>query len=133
MKGFHPLRGKGVSPQTVGTALRSVLMWAMAVVTLLPLLLTLGGSLMGKSELTARIAPVLTGAGGYARMTLLPVLPTPEQYLKLLLDNDRFLTMFWNSMRMVLPIVLGQLVVGTLAAWGFVRIPADLNGKTENT
>ena len=120
-KGFHPLHGKGVSPRTAGTALRSALMWAMAAVTLLPLLLTLGGSLMGKSELTARIAPVLTGAGGYAHMTLLPVLPTPEQYLKLLLDNEKFLSMFWNSMRMVLPMVLGQLVVGTLAAWGFAH------------
>jgi multiple sugar transport system permease protein len=93
----------------------------MAAVTLLPLVLTLGGSLMGESELTAHIAPVLEMGGGYARMTLLPALPTPEQYMKLLLDNGKFLAMFWNSVRLVLPIVLGQLAVGTLAAWGFAH------------
>ena len=115
------LRGKGMhSARFAGFAFRSVLLWAMAAVTLLPLVLTLGASLMDESELTAHIAPVLN-AGGYARMTLLPALPTPEQYMKLLLDNGKFLAMFWNSVRLVLPIVLGQLAVGTLAAWGFVH------------
>jgi multiple sugar transport system permease protein len=54
-------------------------------------------------------------------MTLLAMLPTPEQYMKLLLDNGQFLAMFWNSVSLVLPTVLGQLVVGTLAAWGFAH------------
>jgi multiple sugar transport system permease protein len=78
---------------------------------------------MKASELSAYIGPVLDGGSGYARMTLLPALPTPEQYMKLLLDNAKFLSMFWNSMLMVLPIVLGQLAIGTLAAWGFAHFP----------
>lgn len=110
-----------LSARALRAALRTLLLWAVALVTLLPLFLTLGGSLMGKSELGARIAPVLTGGGGYARMTLLPALPTPEQYMKLLLDNGKFLAMFWNSVRLVLPVVLGQLAVGTIAAWGFAH------------
>jgi multiple sugar transport system permease protein len=29
--------------------------------------------------------------------------------------------MFWNSVRLVAPIVIGQVIVGTLAAWGFAQ------------
>jgi multiple sugar transport system permease protein len=81
--------------------------------------MTLGGSLMGAAELNEHIGPVLKGGVGQAQMPLIPALPTMEQYLKLLLDNAKFLSMFWNSMAMVLPLVLGQTMVGMLGAWGF--------------
>jgi len=100
---------------------RSIPLWALAAAVLLPLAMTLGASLMGASELAEHIGPVLKGGAGQARMPLLPALPSIEQYLKLLLDNAKFLTMFWNSMRLVLPLVTGQLAVGALAAWGFAH------------
>ena len=105
----------------VGKLLRTGFLWLLAAVVLLPLVLTLGGSLMGASELLAHIQPVLKGGTGRAHMTLVPMLPTLEQYLKLLLDNGTFLAMFWNSVRIVVPIVAGQVLVGALAAWGFAH------------
>ena len=99
--------------------LRSLVLWAVALVILMPILMTLGGSLMGMTELSEAISPVLQDGVGYARAPLFPALPTLAQYLSLLLDTPKFLTMFWNSIILVLPIVLGQAVVGTLAAWGF--------------
>jgi len=100
---------------------RAGALWILAAVVLLPLAMTFAASLMGVSELAAHIGPVLKGGAGLARMPLLPALPTAEQYLKLLLDNGKFLAMFWNSVRLALPLVLGQVLVGTLAAWGFAR------------
>ncbi len=100
---------------------RTMLLWGLALLVLTPLIMTLGGSLMGPTELIEHIGPVLKGGAGEARMLLLPALPTMEQYLKLLLDNGKFLAMFWNSVWLVLPLVLGQMAVGTFAAWGFAR------------
>ncbi len=54
---------------------------------LLPLIMTLGGWLMGFSELGEYIGPLLKGGYGQARM----------------------------------PLALGQMAVGALAAWGFAH------------
>jgi len=105
----------------ISKAVRTGILWALAAVVLLPLMMTLGASLMDKTELLEHIGPVLKGGTGQARMPLFPALPTVEQYLKLLLDNAKFLTMFWNSMGMAVPLVMGQVAVGALAAWGFAR------------
>lgn len=105
----------------IGKIVRTTVLWLIAAVVVLPLAMTLGASFMGAAELEEHIGPVLKVSTGIARMPLLPALPTPEQYLKLLLDNGKFLAMFWNSVRIVLPIVLGQVVAGTLAAWGFAH------------
>ncbi len=101
--------------------IRSAALIAVAIVVVLPLLMTLGSSLMSSSELLEHIQPVLSGGTGRAEMPLVPAIPTLRQYIKLLMDTPRFLTMFWNSMRLVLPIVAGQAVIGTLAAWAFAH------------
>ena len=101
--------------------LRSAALWGVAMIVLMPLLMTVGASLMDKSELMEHIRPVIHNTSGLARAALAPALPTLRQYVALLLDTPRFLTMFWNSVMLVLPIVCGQVVVGCLAAWGFAH------------
>lgn len=100
---------------------RTLSLWMLALIILLPPVMTLCASFMGEMELLEHIRPVLPGGMGRADMPLLPAAPTLRQYAELLLDTPKFLTMFWNSVRLVLPIVLGQTVVGTLAAWGFAQ------------
>ncbi|GHU68319.1 hypothetical protein FACS1894184_10010 [Clostridia bacterium] len=39
----------------------------------------------------------------------------------LLFDSPKFLSMFWNAVNLAVGVVAGQVVVGTLAAWGFAR------------
>lgn len=107
--------------KTISVAIRSALLWALAAVVLMPLLTTLGASFMDADELLRHIRPVTGGAYGYASTPLIPSLPTLRQYVALLLDSPRFLKMFWNSIGIVLPIVLGQVAVGSLAAWGFAH------------
>ena len=118
---WHRMNLYKVRKSTLAKLARSSPLWALAALVLLPLAMTLGASLMGASELTEHIGPVFKTGTGQARMPFLPALPTTEQYLKLLLDNAKFLTMFWNSMRLVLPLVIGQLLVGAMAAWGFAH------------
>ena len=107
---------------------RTAILWALAAVVLLPPLMTLAASLMGRAELLEHVGPVLPGGAGRARMPLLPGRPTLAQYVMLLFDTPKFLTMFWNSVLLVLPTVLGQVAVGTLAAWGFAKYRFPLKG-----
>ena len=99
----------------------TIILWAFALIVLAPLIMTVGASFMGESELMEHIRPVVFNTSGMALPTFFPKRITLVQYVQLLLDTPKFLMMFWNSVMLVLPIVLGQVIVGTLAAWGFAQ------------
>lgn len=86
-----------------------------------PLWMLLTGSLMGAEEVEQNLAPVLSETGGNAVWPLLPMYPTLQPYVELLLDTPEFFAMFWNSCRQVFPVVLGQVLIGAPAAWAFAR------------
>ena len=79
------------------------------------------GSLMGAGELKELLQPVLTGGEGFASWKLFPRYPTLRSYVELLLDSPEFFVMFWNSVKLTGGILVGQLLVGVPAAWGFAR------------
>ncbi|WP_242964888.1 carbohydrate ABC transporter permease [Scatolibacter rhodanostii] len=79
------------------------------------------GSLMAKDELNHTIGPVISGREGMASWPLLPSYPTLQPLTELLLDTPQFFVMFWNSFKLVVPSVLGQLLFGTPAAWALSR------------
>ena len=86
-----------------------------------PILFLLAGSLMGRDELKANLSPVLSGGTGFIRWSLLPAYPTLREWVRLLLDTPEAFVMFWNSVKMTLAILAGQLLVGVPAAWGFAK------------
>ena len=86
-----------------------------------PVLVMFPNSFMGPEELTAAYGGVLGGGGQAVQMELLPVYPTLRPYVELLLDSPDFFVMFWNSVKQVVPILLGQVLVGMPAAWAFGR------------
>jgi multiple sugar transport system permease protein len=47
---------------------------------------------------------------------------TLEQYGKVLVSSPRYLAMFWNSVFMVVPIIIGQTLVAALAAYAFSKL-----------
>ena len=80
------------------------------------------GSLMGKNELTELLRPVLeSGNKGYASWKILPQYPTLKNYVEILLDSPGFFVMFWNSVKITFGTLLGELLVGMPAAWGFAK------------
>ncbi len=85
----------------------------------LPIVLLVTGSVMGNGELRRYLAPVFSDALTYISWKLVPDYPTFESYGKLLLMTPQFFVLFWNSMKMVGCILLGQLVIGVPAAWAF--------------
>lgn len=85
----------------------------------LPVAMVAGGSLMGRTEISEKLGPVLNGAQGFASWSLLPQYPTAQPAVELMLDTPQFFVMFWNSLKLTGGILLGQLLVGVPAAWGF--------------
>jgi len=79
------------------------------------------GSLMSLEELNATVGPALSGIEGSSKWPLLPSWPTLQPLVELLLDTPQFFVMFWNTFKLVLPSVLGQLLIGAPAAWALSR------------
>lgn len=93
----------------------------LAMIAVFPVLFLVIGSFMGQVELKELLLPVLEGTKGYASWKLLPRYPTLKSYIELLLDTPEFFVMFWNSVKLVAGVLLGQILAGVPAAWGFSR------------
>ncbi|MCL2577570.1 MAG: carbohydrate ABC transporter permease [Defluviitaleaceae bacterium] len=94
---------------------------AMAFFVIWPLWFMVMGSLMPLDELNITIGPALTSAEGYSIWPILPTWPTLQPLVALLLDTPQFFVMFWNTFRLVIPSVVGQLIFGAPAAWALSR------------
>jgi ABC-type sugar transport system, permease component len=55
-------------------------------------------------------------------LKLIPDEVVIKQYYTVLVERTKFLFMFWNSLGLVLPIVAGQIIVASMAAYAFARI-----------
>lgn len=94
-----------------------ILFLVAAIVYLAPLIVTLSNSFMSSREVEKNYS---TASERYIDMNIIPEKVTLSQYSKLLIDSPVYLNMFWNSVKLVAPIVLGQLIVSVLAAYAFM-------------
>ncbi len=101
---------------------------AFSFVFLLPTLLTFTNSFMSETELTSSYGAVLGNvAGGSSYMSekvslkLIPDMVSFTQYITVLFQSPEYLLKFWNSVILTLPIVLGQMLVASFAAYGFYK------------
>ena len=85
----------------------------------LPIILLVTGSVMGDGELRQHLATVFSDGADYISWKIVPDYPTFKHYGKLLFMTPQFFVLFWNSVKMVVCILVGQLVVGVPAAWAF--------------
>ena len=88
---------------------------------LAPVIFLLSGTFMGNQEIYNCVAPALGGKDGFAIWHLLPLYPTLQNVVELLMDSPEYFQMFWNSMLYTGAILAGQLVFGMPAAWGLAR------------
>lgn len=86
---------------------------------LAPVVLVLSGSIMSRQELGIFLGPVLDGKDGYISWRLIPDYPTLEHYKKVLVLTPQFFVVFWNSVKMTVCILVGQLLVAVPSAWAF--------------
>ncbi len=90
-----------------------------AVLICLPVLLILTGSFMDSMEMKACLLPAFGGGEGFIRWKLMPEYPTFAHYGRLLFMTPSFFVLFWNSVKLVVCILIGQMIVGVPAAWAF--------------
>ena len=100
---------------------------------LMPTVLTITNSFMTQSEITANYGQVFQNATDGKSYTInlkfIPDKVSFSQYFTVLLKSPDFLYKFWNSVILVAPIVLAQLAVASVAAYGFTR----WRGKVRDT
>lgn len=107
----------------------SVLLGIAAFVFLIPILFTICNSFMTQQEITANYGMVFestdSGAKPYiseaVNLKFIPDMVTFDQYLTVLLKSPDYLFKFWNSVIFTVPIVIFQLLIALLAAYGFTR------------
>ena len=113
----------------VGRIILTVLAAVYAFSFLLPTLVTSTNSFMTQSEIAANYGKVFEtavgGGGGYIadqiNLKFIPDKVSFSQYITVLFRSPEYLLKFWNSVILVVPIVLGQLAVASIAAYGFTR------------
>lgn len=90
-----------------------------ALLVVLPILVLLSGALMDTYELRRYLSTVFTQGSSFISWKLIPDYPSFENYKKLLFMTPQFFILFWNSMKLVVCILIGQLIMAVPAAWGF--------------
>ncbi len=90
-----------------------------AVLICFPLLLLLTGSVMDSLEMKAYLLPAFGGGEGFIQWKLMPEYPTFAHFGRLLFQTPSFFVLFWNSVKLVVCILVGQMIVGVPAAWAF--------------
>ncbi|WP_238189328.1 carbohydrate ABC transporter permease [Paenibacillus sp. L3-i20] len=107
----------------------TITLLVLAAIMIFPIVFTITNSLMTEQEIGANynlIGIMLNDSSeqqhSFVTLKLIPDWVSFEQYGKVLLDTPTYLNMFWNSVFMVVPIILGQSIIGSLAAYAFAKL-----------
>lgn len=103
-----------------------------SILALIPIFYTFINSFMSSAEIQDNYGVIFQSLSGHKTdgatyidktpvLRLIPERVTFEQYKTLLFMSPTYLLKFWNSIILVVPIVIGQLVVAALAAYSFAR------------
>ena len=112
----------------------TVILIVTAVLFLIPIVFTICNSFMAETEIAANYGTVFESTQGSARkymsetvnLKFIPDMVSFKQYATVLFQSPDYLMKFWNSMILVVPIVLFQMIVALLAAYGFTRYTGRL-------
>ncbi|WP_334072738.1 MULTISPECIES: carbohydrate ABC transporter permease [Paenibacillus] len=104
-------------------------MGVLALLMLLPIVITVTNSFMTEAEieynyhLIGQLINIEAGEkDGFINIKLLPDWVSFRQYAEVLVHKPVFLQMFWNSVFMVVPIIVLQVLVASLAAYAFAKL-----------
>lgn len=97
----------------------SIIFLAIVVIYMAPLIITFTNSFMSSREVERNYRTDSLDTDEYIDMELVPRKVTLSQYASLLFDSPIYLHMFWNSVKIAAPIVIGQILVSAPAAYAF--------------
>ncbi len=112
-----------------GRGMLTLLAAVFALAFLLPTVLTFSNSFMSQSEISANYGAVFQNANNSTKtyisdqvnLKFIPDKVSFNQYATALIKSPDYLLKFWNSVILVIPIVLLQVAIATLAAYSFTR------------
>jgi len=124
----HPGRRKKIF-KAVRIAIATMIAASFAILFLMPIVLTITNSFMSATEISANYGSVFatTDTGGKVyisekvNLKFIPDMVSFSQYITVLFKSPEYLLKFWNSVILVGPIVLFQILVASLASYGFAR------------
>lgn len=101
-----------------------------ALIFLMPIVLTITNSFMQKSEISANYGIVFSNSasksdslvGKDVNLKFIPDIVSFSQYFTVLFKSPDYLQKFWNSVILVTPIVIGQILISIWAAYGLSRV-----------
>ena len=113
----------------VSNAIIAVFIIFAAVLFLMPTVLTIANSFMTSTEISANYGSMFgnmtdekkTFISENVNLKFIPDKVTFAQYKSVLILNSDYLLKFWNSVILTAPIVFAQLMVASIAAYGFTR------------
>lgn len=88
-----------------------------------PILFLLSGSVTSRYELAQSLSSLTADSAQMITWTFFPRYPTFEHYVRILFCTPQFFAVFWNSMKIVTLILIGQLLIAVPAAWAFAVYP----------
>ncbi len=115
--------------RSITTGILFVFFFTVCIAFIMPTVLTFTNSLMSKSEIAANYGRIFSSVAGDAKtyvsgetnLKIIPDMITFTQYENVLLRNPQYLFKFWNSVILTVPIMIFQIAVALLAAYGFAR------------
>ncbi len=121
-----------VARKTLGTLVCAFF----AILFLMPIVLTITNSLMSASEIASNYGSIfaVTKSGGRqfvaerVNLKFIPDMVSFSQYITVLFKSPNYLLKFWNSVFLVIPIMVFQLGIAAFAAYGFSRYRGRIRG-----
>lgn len=120
---------KKIRGRKAGHFLLTAFLIFFTIIFLIPIIFTICNSFMSGSEIASNYGVIFatTETGGKqfisetVNLKFIPDMVSFQQYITVLLKSPDYLLKFWNSVILVVPIVVFQLAVACLAAYGFTR------------
>lgn len=105
---------------------------AVCILAIVPIFYTFLNSFMSSKEIADNYGVIFQSLSGHAKngakyldktpvLRMVPQQVSIDQYKNLLFMSPAYLLKFWNSIILVVPIVLGQMIVACMASYGFAR------------
>lgn len=110
----------------------TILLLLIGIIIIYPVIFTLADSFMADWEISEYYGEerekISASTGKYMDFKLIPYEATIKQYKTALIERPQYLFMFWNSIKLTLPIAVGQLIVAAMAAYAFTLLKSRFAG-----
>ncbi|NLE12556.1 MAG: carbohydrate ABC transporter permease [Clostridiales bacterium] len=117
----------------IRTAAMLMLLGGLALLFIMPIALTITNSLMSQTEIAANYGKIFTSLTGdrtyvsdKVQLKLIPDIISFSQYLTAFVKTPDYLLKFWNSVILVVPIMVFQIIIALAAAYCFARFDSKL-------